>query len=313
MGKDNYLQILREADCNNFEFPPDFDIDALERKVRKIKTLLESLELYCEVEVENSASFVYRLIVNSYKLKSLLGKKGETYSIIFSNHGQLVMIYGDKRFPKYIKKQVLDIFANEGLVFIPQNIVELPYDGQMNDPTIFDWFDRYFNCYDSDRVIKKEYYLKILRENDSKDYEWPYDFSFESMGISVQKLKTSLEKFKFKCEVDDSTQDASFTYIMTLSSKINNKYEIVGRIWFSNFANFVELDNIEQGEFLTYLPKEDKKQIIKIISDHGFIIIPDYILNLPYDGVIDELMIGNWRFRYFSYSGSHYYDIEIKT
>ena len=78
----------------------------------------------------------------------------------------------DKRFPKYIKKQVLDIFANEGLVFI-QNIVELQYDGQMNDPTIFDWFDRYL-VYDSTKFSKK-YYLKILRENNSKDYEWPYD------------------------------------------------------------------------------------------------------------------------------------------
>ena len=134
MNQNNYLDLLKSNDSEMFEFPDDFDIDALELKVGNVKSKLEALMFDCEQSMNENASFMYSLRLNSHKLAGTSDcLNNNTYAIIFSNHGKFVMIYGEDRLPDQLKSKMIDILQSEDLVYIPEYVTDLEYDGALND------------------------------------------------------------------------------------------------------------------------------------------------------------------------------------
>ena len=153
MAKEYYLKILREKDSEDFEFPPDFDYDfePMKRSVEKIKKDLEQMQLKWELDEDQDASFTFSITIHTFTGEQFfegVGKREVSPKIVFSNHGNLVVIGGDEFFPEKFKQKICKLINEYNYILIPQEITKLPYDGIIkDDPNIETWYDRYFSWY----------------------------------------------------------------------------------------------------------------------------------------------------------------------
>jgi hypothetical protein len=145
--------------------------------------------------------------------------------------------------------------------------------------------------------------------------EFPDDFDHPRAKSLLAELESRLEaEFSHPCTGDRCVQDASFHALVVIPAEATGAGVHIA-IRLSNYADFAVItvdrpraytsldDAVARGD----LTEEDRHRVENTLSRLGFVLVPERLLHLPYDGVTDlgdfrnEDYPATWWTRFFDY------------
>ncbi len=148
MNKD-YRQLLEGCDEDGaYEFPVEFDYDALERDALIVERELQNqLDLKTKFEgavFNQDASFSIAIILLDYTQKR--GNIIYQPTIRFSNFGRLCTLTFAEMIPADISGKIPAALEAGGFHYIPQGVLDTDYDGVMaGNKALPTWWIRYLD------------------------------------------------------------------------------------------------------------------------------------------------------------------------
>lgn len=121
----------------------------------------------------------------------------------------------------------------------------------------------------------------------------PASFDEKKATARFESVVQELERqFQGPCTPEDGIQDASFFAEVGLPRA---SFDDVVLLRFSTFGDMVAIRDESE------LDEEQLKNIEKILTRHGFILIPESAFAVPYEKEFAEKFHHSWWYRYFDY------------
>lgn len=131
-----------------YEYPGNFNYPELNRKAKLVNTEIQALgyhTTYEGAEGNQDASFSINIGLSDFMTKSA-GNVWNEPVVRFSNFGSLASLTLLELLSPEVIESVLRILKEHGFTYLPQEVLDSPYDGVMNEKEIFTtWWNRYFD------------------------------------------------------------------------------------------------------------------------------------------------------------------------
>jgi hypothetical protein len=139
--------LLKYDELGAYEFPSSFNYFELEERTTRVATQLhlDGTRITCEGAAYNQdASFSIAILLHDFQKETPRGLA--TPSIRFSNFGNLTSLTWSDQIPKEALAKLIQILESHDFTFLPEQDLQKPYDGIMNDRKTFcSWWVRYFD------------------------------------------------------------------------------------------------------------------------------------------------------------------------
>lgn len=147
MNPEIRLKLQKYDELGSYEFPRDFNYFELEVMAKKVDAAIRETGLKTTFEgavYNQDASFSIAIILDDYKVVS--NNVFHLPTIRFSNFGFLTSLTGKEMIPIEKQGAIVKILLESGFDYIPDNELDSPYDGVMEDKKTFStWWIRYFD------------------------------------------------------------------------------------------------------------------------------------------------------------------------